>query len=181
MNTSTIGNRHRGRVAATAAFVAALASAGLGLGTTSAAADPVSVSYTCTGPGAPSDVQSLQVTVTAPASVPQGGTADLTVEASTQLKVPINVPAQAVTGELDLTLGGAASGTVTATGFTNPDPVPSGSGVTLTGGTASVKLDSAGTTTFSPGTAKVHVFGVTVECAVSGSAPVAASTQVTTE
>ncbi len=178
MNTS-IGSGRRGRTLTGAALVAALASAGLGLGAPPALADTVSVSYACTGPGAPGDLQTLQVDVTAPASVPQGGTAELTLTATTQMTIPIDVPARAVTGELDLTLGGAASGTVTATGFTNENAIPSGSGVTLTGGTASVKLDTAGTTTFAPGNAKVHVFGVTVDCAVSGTAPVAATTEVT--
>ncbi|MEU1374174.1 hypothetical protein ABZ442_10955 [Streptomyces triculaminicus] len=171
--------RRRRRTLASAAFVTALAAAGVGLGAPSATADTVSVGYTCTGPGAPDGVQSLQVTVTAPASVPQGGTAELALEVTTELKVPLNVPAHSVTGDMTLELGGAASGSVTATGFTNPASIPSGSTVTLTGGTASAQLDTAGTTTFTPGEAAVHVFGVTVACTVSGTAPVAATTEVT--
>ncbi|MEU7133594.1 hypothetical protein [Streptomyces sp. NPDC046261] len=178
MNTPT-GPHSRKRTLRSAALVAALASAGLGLGAPPAAADPVSVDYTCTGPGAPGGVQSLRVTMAAPESVPQGGTAELTVEVTTQLTVPISVPARSVTGEMEIAIGGAGSGSVTATGFTNPGSIPSGSTVTLTGGTASARLDTAGSTTFSPGNAAVHVFGVTVNCTVSGTAPVAATTDVT--
>ncbi|MFI9240554.1 hypothetical protein [Streptomyces sp. NPDC053079] len=179
MNTST-APRRRNRTLTAAAFVAALASAGIGLGAPpAAAADPVSVGYTCNGPGAPEGVQSLQVTMAAPATVPQGGTADLALEVTTQLRVPISVPANSVSGEMEIAIGGAGSGSVTATGFTNADRIPSGSTVTLTGGTASARLDDAGSTTFSPGNAAVHVFGVTVNCTVSGTAPVAATTDVT--
>ncbi|MEV5239156.1 hypothetical protein AB0K89_08580 [Streptomyces cinnamoneus] len=179
MPTSRGLDRRRKRTLTSLAFVAALAS-GTALGAPPAvAADAVSVDYTCTGPGAPDGAQPLQVTMTAPASVPQGGTADLAVEVTTALTVPIGVPANGVTGEMEITLGGAGSGSVTATGFTNPGAIPSGSTVTLTGGVASVQLDAAGTATFAPGNASVHVFGVTVACTVSGTAPVAASTEVT--
>ncbi|MEU4211857.1 hypothetical protein AB0F13_17935 [Streptomyces sp. NPDC026206] len=178
MNTPT-GLHRRRRTLTSAAFVAALASAGIGLGAPPATADPVSVGYTCTGPGAPDGVQSLRVTMAAPASVPQGGTAELALEVTTQMTVPISVPARSVTGEMTIDLGGAASGSVSATGFTNPARIPSGSAVTLTGGTASARLDTAGLTTFTPSNASVHVFGVTVECVVSGTAPVAATTDVT--
>ncbi|PHQ52190.1 hypothetical protein BLA24_09005 [Streptomyces cinnamoneus] len=65
MNTPTLLKRHR-RTPANAALALALAIAGVGLWAPSATADPVSVGYTCTGPGAPDGVQSLQVTVTAP-------------------------------------------------------------------------------------------------------------------
>ncbi|WP_414170057.1 hypothetical protein ACMATS_33620 [Streptoverticillium reticulum] len=178
MNTTP--RTHRRRTAVGAALVTVLAGAGLGLGAPQAtAADPVSVGYTCTGPGAPSGVQSLQVTMTAPASVPQGGNADLSISVVTQLTVPIDVAAGSVTGEMTVNLGGAGSGSVTATGFTNPDAIPSGSTATLTGGTATAQLTTAGTTTFAPGDAAVHVFGVTVNCTVSGDAPVAAQTDVT--
>ncbi|MFC5720672.1 hypothetical protein ACFP1Z_10905 [Streptomyces gamaensis] len=169
----------RNRTAAATALATALACTGVVLGAQPAAADTVSVGYTCTGPGAPSGVVSLTVTVTAPASVPQGGTADLTVSATTALTTPVNLPANSVSGEMTIALGGSASGTVTATGFTNPDPVPSGSTVAVSGGTASAQLSTAGSATFSPGNASVHVFGATVECAVSGTAPVAATTEVT--
>ncbi|GHC46107.1 hypothetical protein [Streptomyces cinnamoneus] len=180
MPTSSGLDRRRKRTLTSLAFVAALASGGTALGAPpAAAADAVSVDYTCTGPGAPDGAQPLQVTMTAPATVPQGGTADLTVEVSTQLTVPIGVPANGVSGEMEITLGGAGSGSVTATGFTNPGRIPSGSTVTLTGGVASVQLDAAGTATFAPGNASVHVFGVTVACTVAGTAPVAASTEVT--
>ncbi|MEW2034982.1 hypothetical protein AB0901_31340 [Streptomyces roseifaciens] len=144
-----------------------------------AAAEAVTVAYTCTGPGAPSGVQSLLVTVTAPAAVPRGSAADLSVEVTTALNVPVDVPARAATGEMAFRLGGAGSGSVTATGFTNTAAIPAGSPVTLTGGAVSARLDAAGATTFTPGAATVHVFGVTVACEVSGTAPVAATVDVT--
>ncbi|PHQ52191.1 hypothetical protein BLA24_09010 [Streptomyces cinnamoneus] len=103
----TLLKRHR-RTPANAALALALAIAGVGLWAPSATADPVSVGYTCTGPGAPDGVQSLQVTVTAPATVAQGGTAELTLEVATELKVPFGIPAQSVTGELDLQLAARA-------------------------------------------------------------------------
>ncbi|MEV5376500.1 hypothetical protein [Streptomyces nondiastaticus] len=176
----TRAQRNRSRMITGAALAAVLAGAGTVLGAPpAAAADAVTVGYTCTGPGAPGGVQSLLVTVTAPAGAPQGSTADLSVEVTTALTVPIDVPARAATGEMTLELGGAATGSVTAAGFTNAATVPSGSTVTLTGGTASVGLPAAGAATVTPGTATVHVFGVTVTCQVSGTAPVAATIDVT--
>ncbi|MEV5506765.1 hypothetical protein [Streptomyces orinoci] len=179
MNTAKRSARRR--TAASAAAAALLAAAGIGLATPSAVAggtDTVSVSYTCTGPGAPSGDNPIQLTVTAPASVPQGGSANLTVSATTQMTAPIDLPANTVTAEMNLAIGGANSGSVQVTGATNDSAVASGSTVAVTGGTASVELDSAGTTTFTPGDIAVHVFGVTVNCSVSGDAPVAASTEV---
>ncbi|MEU5421714.1 hypothetical protein ACFY1P_34445 [Streptomyces sp. NPDC001407] len=169
---------NRPRSIAGVAMAAVLAGVGVGLAAPPALADTVAVQYTCTGPGAPSGVQSLSIAVTAPASVEQGGTADLTVDVITTLTAPIDIPAGSVSGELKLDLGGAATGSATATGFTNSDTIPSGTPVTVTGGKASARLDNAGATTFSPGDATVHVFGVTVACSVSGTAPVAATTQV---
>ncbi|MGW1071872.1 hypothetical protein [Streptomyces sp. NPDC002537] len=168
----------RKRLMTGAALAAVLATAGVGLAAPPALADTVAVQYTCTGPGAPSGVQSLQIAVTAPASVQQGTAADLTVDVITTLTAPIGIPAGSVSGELSIDLGGAATGSVTATGFTNPDAIPSGTPVTVTGGKVSAQLDNAGSTTFSPGSATVHVFGVTVNCSISGTAPVAATTEV---
>lgn len=176
---STTKRSNRTRTAASAAAVALMASAGIALTAPSALADTVSVGYTCTGPGAPGGVNTLQLTVTAPASVPQGATADLAVSATTQLTAPIDLPANTVSAELDLQLGGAGSGSVTASGATNPDAVPSGSTVSVSGGAASVQLTNAGSTTFTPGNIAVHVYGVTVSCTISGTAPVAATTEVT--
>ncbi|MEU3751364.1 hypothetical protein AB0H17_01170 [Streptomyces olivoreticuli] len=169
---------NRTRTITGAAMAVVLAGVGVGLAAPPALADTVAVQYTCTGPGAPSGVQSLSIAVTAPASVQQGGTADLTVDVITTLTAPIDLPAGSVSGELTLDLGGVATGSVTATGFGNADTIPSGTPVTVTGGKASAQLDSAGSATFSPGAATVHVFGITVACSISGTAPVAATTQV---
>ncbi|MEV4443073.1 hypothetical protein AB0K09_29495 [Streptomyces sp. NPDC049577] len=170
---------YRRRVVTGTALAVALAATGVGLGAPPALADTVSVSYACTGPGAPGDPQSLEISMTAPATVQQGGTAELTVDVTTALTSPIDLPAHTVTGDMTINLGGAGSGSVTATGFGNPDPVPTGSTVTLTGGTASARLDTPGTTTFSPGDAAVHVFGLTVQCTISGDTQAAATTEVT--
>ncbi|MGK5734009.1 hypothetical protein [Streptomyces sp. URMC 124] len=179
-NPNTPAKSSRRRLGAAASLAAVLAGAGTVLGAPpAAAAEAVTVAYTCTGPGAPSGVQSLLVTVTAPATLPRGATAELSVEVTTALNVPVDVPARAATGEMAFRLGGAASGSVTAAGFTNTAAIPSGSPVTLTGGAASAQLDTAGAATFTPGTATVHVFGVTVTCEVSGTAPVAATIDVT--
>ncbi|MCD9194646.1 hypothetical protein [Streptomyces albireticuli] len=178
MSTST--SPRRGRTTTAAAVVAAVTAGLAVLAAPAAGAATVSVGYTCAGPGAPSGVQPVQISMTAPASVPVGGTAELSVDVTTSIKAPLTLPARSVTGELGITLGGAASGSVTATGFTNAAVVPSGTAVKVTGGKAAVKLDAAGTATFAPGKASVHVFGVTVECVVSGTAPVAATTEVTT-
>ncbi|UQI45469.1 hypothetical protein M1P56_14475 [Streptomyces sp. HU2014] len=176
---STPTSSRRKRTTAVAALAAALTTGAAVLAAPAAVAATVSVGYTCTGPGAPADVQPIQVSMTAPASVPAGGTAELSVDVTTSIKAPLTLPARSVTGEMDIVLGGTASGSVTATGFTNAAVVPSGTTVKVTGGKASVKLDAAGTATFAPGKASVHVFGVTVECVVSGTAPVAATTEVT--
>ncbi|QHC23968.1 hypothetical protein [Streptomyces sp. GS7] len=170
--------RHR-RSTAGATVVALLATAGIGLAAPQASADSVSVGYTCTGAGAPSGVNPIQVTLNAPATIAQGGTANLTLSATTQMTAPVDLPAGAVTAEADIVLGGANSGTATATGFTNDSAVPSGSTVSVSGGTASIQLNDVGTTTYTPGAIAVHVFGLTVNCTVADTAPVLGSTEVT--
>ncbi|MBB5122991.1 hypothetical protein AF335_14235 [Streptomyces eurocidicus] len=176
---STHPSSRRGRATAIVALAAALTTGAAVLTAPQAAAATVSVGYTCTGPGAPAGVQPVQISVTAPASVPAGGTAELSVDVATSIKAPLTLPARSVTGELVIDLGGAASGSVTATGFTNRAVVPSGTAVKVTGGKATVRLGKPGTATFAPGKASVHVFGATAECVVSGTAPVAATTEVT--
>ncbi|RLU77442.1 hypothetical protein CTZ27_38095 [Streptomyces griseocarneus] len=169
---------NRRRTLAGAAVAAVLAGAGTVLAAPPALADTVPVQYTCTGPGAPGGVQSLQIAVTAPDSVQQGTTVNLSVDVITTITAPIDLPAGSVSGELALDIAGADTGSVTATGFSNADTVPSGTPVSVTGGKASFQFHTAGVTTFSPGTASVHVFGVTVDCSISGTAPVAATVQV---
>ncbi|MCC3769839.1 hypothetical protein [Streptomyces sp. UNOC14_S4] len=169
---------NRRRTLAGAAVAAVLAGAGTVLAAPPALADTVPVQYTCTGPGAPAGVQSLQVAVTAPDEVHQGTTASVSADVITTITAPIDLPAGSVTGELTLDLGGAGTGSVTATGFSNADVVPSGTPVSVTGGKVPVQFHAVGPTTFSPGSASVHVFGITVECAISGTAPVAATTRV---
>ncbi|MCQ4084755.1 hypothetical protein NGB36_30330 [Streptomyces sp. RB6PN25] len=168
------------RYAAVGAAIVAMAGAALAFGAPPAMADTVSVNYTCTGTGAPSGVTTSQITVTAPATAAVGSTVDLQVSLSTAQTAPIALPANGVQGQVVINLGGASSGSVTATGLTDPSGIAAGSPVVLTGGTASVQLSNAGSVTFTPGNTTVTVseFGATVNCAVSGTAPVAATTQV---
>ncbi|MFI1801163.1 hypothetical protein ACH427_27965 [Streptomyces sp. NPDC020379] len=168
-------------LARSALIVCAAATAAVGISLPTATArstEAVSVDYTCTGFGSPIALIA-QVTVDAPASIPRGETAPLHMTLATSMTAPLSLPANQVTGTSSLTLGGASSGTTAITGMTNPAPITAGKPIALTGGTAAAQLDTPGTTTFTPGNMSFTAMGITVNCTVNGTPPIAASTEVT--
>jgi hypothetical protein len=140
----------------------------------SAAADTVTVSYICGVPTFPPHWNdAYRVTVTAPATATRGQT--VTVTASL---VGIQATANTYQAALVITLGGASSGTITATGLTNP-AIPAGGTPKWNGGRAQVTLASAGTVTFTPGGFTVTRNGsFQWRCTAQGSPAVADSTRV---
>ncbi|WP_372412180.1 hypothetical protein [Streptomyces luteireticuli] len=120
-----------------------------------------------------------EVTVTAPVSVPQGGTAELSLDVFMGMNSPISVPARSVKGTAGLSLGGAQTGQMNATGLTNPDAIAGGKPVILSGGRASVRLDTPGKVTVTPGDMSFTAMGIIASCMLKGTAPAAATVEVT--
>jgi hypothetical protein len=88
------------------------------------------------------------------------------------------LPADNLNATLALTVSGAQSGTVDATGITNKKAIPLGQEILVSGGRAQVTLTTPGTVSFSLGTFSGTAEGTSQTCTVVGSAPVAASVQV---
>ncbi|MET9418203.1 hypothetical protein ABZY03_29245 [Streptomyces klenkii] len=141
-------------------------------------AGPVPVAYRCQGLGMDLMV-AAQVTVETPATVQRGTRVTAQMSLAMAANAPFGVPARAVSGTADLTLAGAWGGTIPVSGLTNPDSISAGEPVRLSGGTATVALQTPGTATFTPGDLHFTALGITASCTVSGSAPVAATTIVT--
>ncbi|GAB3555615.1 hypothetical protein J2S53_003511 [Actinopolyspora lacussalsi] len=146
-------------------------------GSTAATADTNSVVYSC-GSGSQTQQFDERITITAPtdASVGDSIVLDVSVQHDNQAQDPF--PAGSITAELDVTVGGAVSDEVTATGLTNEDRVPAGDAPLLTGGQAEVTVPNAGDVTFTPDTFTVVNNGVAVSCTPAEAAPVIATTHV---
>ncbi|WP_156038634.1 MULTISPECIES: hypothetical protein [Actinoalloteichus] len=133
------------------------------------------VTYSCGDPADPR-VEDIDVTITAPATATQGDT--VTVEASTLilLGVPFDAPAGSFATELDIELGGDASGSVTAAGLSNVE-TPANEPIRFTGGETQITLDEPGQVSLTPATITSVVDGS--ECVVVGEAATAATIDVT--
>ncbi|MET9266517.1 hypothetical protein [Amycolatopsis sp. NPDC004079] len=117
--------------------------------------------------------------IDAPVHAQVGGTVQLSVSGSLGVnKEGITIPAKAIDADLKVVLGGTQTGSVSATGLTNPTAQAPGEDRTMTGGTATVQLTSPGAVTFTPGTLTGHSASKTANCEVVGSAPVSSVTAV---
>src|SRR2546423_5067126 len=110
----------------------ALALTGAGIAAAGgAAADPVTVNYTCESPIG-RQTGDVAVTITAPATAAVGDTATITVTSGpTPFTTPLDLPAGSVTPSGTVTVGGAQTGSVDVAGPANADPIPAGSQVQL--------------------------------------------------
>ncbi|APU21615.1 hypothetical protein [Actinoalloteichus sp. GBA129-24] len=132
------------------------------------------VTYSCGDPSAPR-VEDINVTITAPASAAVGDT--VTVEAGTLILegVPFDSPAGSFHTELDITLGGSASGTITATGLSNEE-TPANTPIPFSGGEVALTLDQAGEASLTPGI--IHSVDDGSQCTLVGEADAAATISV---
>ncbi|MGC7098030.1 hypothetical protein ACPZ19_25450 [Amycolatopsis lurida] len=149
------------------------AAATLVLGATPATAGTVTVDYHCAvGGGIVAwDVQ-YRTTITAPASVAQGQTATVKIEYTGVKNWTTHSPAGTYNGWGSFKLGGAATGTVTAPGLTNPEIQP-GEKMRFVGASAQVSFPAKGQVTYTPAT-----FNYGPNCIVWTPAGVAATTSV---
>lgn len=156
------------------ALLAAAATMTTGLfaaaGAAPAMADTVTVNYDCVG--YPSDIA---VTIDAPATAGVGDTATFEVSSVVTTGAPQDLPAGEVVTDMAIVVGGAQSGTITASGLTN-EATPAGQPVNMVGGEAQITFTSAGSVTFTPSTTTQVDNGA--QCTVVGEAPVGATTVV---
>ncbi|WP_431727306.1 hypothetical protein [Verrucosispora sp. TAA-831] len=110
-----------------------------------------SVAYNCVEDPYPGGQTSFDVTFSAPSKVRVGVKFTLKATVAASVTIPIDVPANGVSGSVQAVLGGAGSGVVSAAGLTNATVVPAGQLLTLTGGAATVFPASRGVLTFTPG------------------------------
>ena len=154
--------------------------AAVGLGTVAAApatADTVSVSFSCAFAGAGHWTADYLVTITAPATATRGQAVTVTAALGSIGTANQDAPAGAYRAFMDISLGGAASGTITANGLTSPavrvgDPLP------LTGGVASVTFNAVGDVTYRPVRFVSTNRGFGCGVLGGGSGPVTATTRV---
>lgn len=143
----------------------------------SASTSAVDVVFSCSEAGSEQVALTYAVEISAPKTVRRGATIPLTVTAAKP--APADIPANGIVGEMEIVLGGAVSGQVTATGLANTTDVPVGEPMTLGPGTASVSATTTGPYTFAPGSFVMDLWvGATLECTLPDGGPVLAKTYV---
>jgi hypothetical protein len=144
------------------------------VGASPAAAGTVTASYRCmTAAGGLFSI-AYRVTIDVPASANRGQTVTMNASIEQSRNYGAYLSANVYQATLDIILGGAASGTIQATGLTNPEIQPD-TPWRLTGGTARTTFNTAGDVTYRPG--RIH--GGWWICELSdGSSPIAATTHV---
>ncbi|MBB5803221.1 hypothetical protein F4560_002989 [Saccharothrix ecbatanensis] len=143
----------------------------------SASASTADVVFSCTESGSAVVPLTYSVSFTAPTKVRRGTMIKLTVSATKP--APADVPAGGIDGDMEIVLGGTASGSITATGLANATAVPIGQPMVLGPGTASLFAGTAGVITYSPGDFVMDIWiGAVLECSLPSGGPVLASTVV---
>ncbi|MYW04932.1 hypothetical protein [Streptomyces sp. SID3343] len=133
--------------------------------------------FSCTEAGSPQVPLTYAVSIKAPRKARLGTSIPLTVTATKP--APADIPALGIDGDMQIVLGGAASGEVTATGLVNATNVPIGQPLVLGPGSASVPATTPGFHTFTPGAFVMQLWvGATLECTPPASAPALAGTYV---
>ncbi|MFI5952551.1 hypothetical protein [Cryptosporangium sp. NPDC051539] len=146
-------------------------------------AGTVTVNYSCEVPLTGTLTGDVDVTITAPATAAVGDTVEITVQTGpAPFTAPIDLEAGSVTPSIEVTVGGAQTGSVTAQGAPNAEPVPANTPITPAPMTGSLALTSAGQVDLSPGpitATAVTIFGTfAIPCTPTSTPPVAASIQV---
>ncbi|MFC6081117.1 hypothetical protein [Sphaerisporangium aureirubrum] len=165
----------RWKVATRTVMVGTAVAALLTLDAAPASAGTVTVNYTCAAITGPWGYKVFDVSVTSPATVTRGQTAAVQVAMTDTFMSTTSLAAGVVRGTMTLHLGGAGSGTVDATGLTNPAVAP-GTPWRVSGGSAQVTFANAGDVTFTPGVFRAGAWGCGVRTGYT--APVASTTHV---
>ncbi|TQS44778.1 hypothetical protein [Cryptosporangium phraense] len=167
----------------TAAAVLVLAAGSTFVLAPPAYADTVTVNYSCEVPLTGTLTGDVDVTITAPATAAVGDTVEVTVQTGpAPFTAPIDLEAGSVTPSIEVTVGGAQTGSFTAQGTPNTEPIPANTPITPAPMTGSLTLTGAGQVDLSPGTitaTAVTVFGTfAIPCTPTSTPPVAASIAV---
>ncbi len=144
-------------------------------GATPASAGTVTQTWFCVSIFGGGGNVDYRITITAPATATRGQTATVTTSVVTVNNHGAYVAAGVVRASMTINLGGAASGTITATGLTNPEIQP-GTPWRVNGGVAQITFANAGNVTFRAAGLNAGSWG----CVSNGlPQPVAATTTVT--
>lgn len=115
----------------------------------SATADTVTVKYQCTTVIGGLWYYDWRVTLDAPAVATRGQTVTVNINMELINDLPGPRAAHTTGGSLDVSLGGASTGSTTGTTAWNPE-IPPGAPLRLEGGTAQFTLANVGTVTYTP-------------------------------
>jgi len=116
-------------------------------GVTPAAAGTVTQRWLCGSITGGTSYGNFHVTITAPATASVGQTATVTAAVTAAVNQSNTIAAGVIRASLVINLGGVGSGTITATGLTNPDILP-GTPWRVAGGRAQITFTRAGDVTF---------------------------------
>jgi hypothetical protein len=159
------------------AVVATVAAAVLTTVVSAAAnADTVTLTWGCGNPLGGGGSKEVRITITAPATANVGQTGTVHTSVSETVPYPTNIPANTYTAQMDITLGGVASGMVYTNWMANPQ-IPAGTPWRVENGQAQITFAQAGTVTFTPYRFLVYRNG-SASYMCGGTAPVTATTQV---
>jgi hypothetical protein len=167
--------------AAALGLVATPAAAAAATSTDAAVMSSVAVQYHCVEPPFEDHDSVTTVTFEAPAVAVLGDDVTISVSFVASFPAPVDIPADGIHGTVDVTVGGAGSGSYTAEGLTSGDPIPTNAPIVMTGGTATIPVSQPGLYTFTPGTLETtNWMGQHTVCTnIEPAPPVAAQTVVT--
>jgi hypothetical protein len=114
-----------------------------------AAADTVTIRWTCASVFGQVSTGDFRVTVTAPATASAGQTVTVTAAAEATWPNPSYLAPGAVQATMEVELGGVSAGRITLTGLTNPEIQP-GTPWRIGGGSGQVTLANRGQVSFHP-------------------------------
>ncbi|WLW58583.1 hypothetical protein [Streptomyces sp. YU58] len=121
----------------------------------------VDIPYTCQSPiGEQKATSTIQIN-----AKKDGGSYGLTAQfKNSPMNSPADIPANSVKPSLDITLGGADTGSVHVEGPANSAPIKSGDPIEIPDLTGTYKPGASGESTLSPGVLTIEALGTTTTC-----------------
>ncbi|MER6495486.1 hypothetical protein ABT249_30940 [Streptomyces griseorubiginosus] len=121
----------------------------------------VSIPYTCQSPlGEKKATSEIQIN-----AKKDGGSYGITVQfKNSPMDSPADIPADSVKPSMEVTLGGADTGSVSVEGPTNSAPIKSGDPIAIPDMTGTYKPGATGESTLSPGVLTIKALGTTTTC-----------------
>ncbi|MEU0028068.1 hypothetical protein [Streptomyces sp. NPDC006335] len=121
----------------------------------------VAIPYTCQSPlGEKKATSEIQIN-----AKKDGGSYGITVQfKNSPMDSPADIPADSVKPSMEVTLGGADTGSVHVEGPTNPTPIKSGDPIAIPDMTGTYKPGATGESTLSPGVLTIKALGTTTTC-----------------